>query len=125
MTPETYLGSSRRVFGSYDLEGNWDVQKEYSSSSAGSALEINFFADKVFLVITPLTGEDKVKVILDGKVVNESNAGRDIKNGYIRFSEEHPNDLYNLIDLQGNPSNHLLRLEFESEGTKIFAFTFG
>src|SRR3990167_5088995 len=124
LTPETYLGSSRREFGAFTLTGNWDTQDEYSASSKGSVLEINFYADKVFLVITPKTPDDRVKVFLDGKVVAESNAGDDVDSGYVRFDENHPNDLYNLIDLKGNPGNHLLRLEFETEGTKVFAFTF-
>ncbi|OGK08517.1 hypothetical protein A2767_05465 [Candidatus Roizmanbacteria bacterium RIFCSPHIGHO2_01_FULL_35_10] len=125
MTPETYLGSARREVGTFNLQGKWDVQDEYSSSSKGSVLEINFFADKVFLVITPKNINDRVKVVVDGEVVNVQNAGEDIKDGYVLFKEDHPNNLYNLIDLKGNPSDHLLRLEFETEGTKIFAFTFG
>ncbi len=125
LTPEIYLGLSRREFGAFSLTGKWDVQEEYSSSAKGSVLEINFYAEKVYLVITPKSLDDRVRILLDGKVVDESNAGKDVKNGYIQFNENYPNDLYNLINLKGNAENHLLRLEFESDGTKIFAFTFG
>ncbi|MBI4009270.1 redoxin domain-containing protein [Candidatus Roizmanbacteria bacterium] len=125
LTPETYLGKLRMEPGAVEFKGNWDLQDEFSSSSRGSVLEFNFYADKVFLVITPESINDKVKVLLDGKVVEVSNAGSDVKNGYIQFDSNSPNDLYNLINLKGNPGEHLLRLEFENAGTQIYAFTFG
>jgi len=62
---------------------------------------------------------------LDGKIVDEFNWGKDVKDGFVILNEDNPQTLYNLIDLRGKTSDHLLRLEFETEGTKIYAFTFG
>lgn len=125
LTPETYLGTRRRTFGSFKLEGKWDEQEEYISSVKGSVLDINFYADKVYLVITPKTPNDQLRVIMDGKPADAENSGKDVKNGSVVFKASHPNDLYNLIDLRGSPGNHNLRLEFGSGEIKVFAFTFG
>jgi len=139
-SPETYLGASRMEYyypngriniGSYNnlktssgiptnsftLGGNWIVSEEYSESGSNAVLEYKFFASKVFLVMKPRSTssgqartEGKVKVILDGKEV-----------GFIPINSD---KLYDLINLQGNPGEHLLRLEF-SPGIQVFAFTFG
>lgn len=146
-TPETYLGRSRidrfasneRIIGGTQMftsqltipphgiayEGKWDLQSEYASSFKGGSIIFRFYADKVYLVIVPKTPTDKVKVYLDGKIVNDTSRGKDVVEGYIQFDKEHADDLYNLIDLKGLSGDHTLKLEFESEGVKIYAFTFG
>lgn len=103
----------------------WDIKGEYSSSQKGSTLELDFYADKVYLVITPETMKDAIKVFFDGKFVNNDQAGSDVKDGYVQLKTDNLDDIYNLIDLKGNPGEHILRLEFEPAGTKIYAFTFG
>jgi len=144
-SPETYLGSLRMQYyfpngridrgsyknlkttnnisvNSFTLGGDWTVMDEYSTSDSNAVLEYNFQADKVFLVMRPQNGlEGKVRVLLDGKVVDSSNAGKDVINGFIPITSDR---LYELINLKGNRGTHLLRLEF-SPGIEIFAFTFG
>lgn len=133
LTPETYLGFIRmenftspegpkKGQGSFTLptqlsqnqwafSGDWDIQDEYSESKKDSTLELNFIASKVFLVITPATKSDVIKISLDGKQISE-----------LTITES---KLYTLIDLKGNSTSHLLHLDFLTEGTKIYAFTFG
>lgn len=147
MTPETYLGAKRMerfasnegVSGGkqtftlsepvgqdrFGYSGTWDVQYEYAKSFPNAKLVLDFYADKVHLVITPSSKDDKVKVLLDGKPVTAENEGSDVKNGYIQFNNDHMDDLYNVIDLHGSTENHLLELQFETGGTQVFAFTFG
>ena len=126
LTPETYLGSNRMTNSNYlRLDDSWDIQGEYSSSHKGSSLELNFYAEKIYLVITPETMRDGIKVFLDGRLVDNSQAGSDVKDGYIQLKTDSLDDIYNLINLKGNPGEHILRLEFESDGTKVYAFTFG
>jgi thiol-disulfide isomerase/thioredoxin len=149
-SPETYLGSKRMEYlypnghisnGKYHLKlskklpintfslgGEWQVTDEYSRNLVNPKpiLEYNFYANKVFLVLkpgsgTPVTG-GRVKVFLDGKLVNEKNAGADVENGIVLVNKD---NLYNLIDLKGGPGEHLLRLEFEDLGIEAYAFTFG
>lgn len=62
-----------------------------------------------------------VKVFVDGQLVDETNAGIDVKNGNITIDSDR---LYNVVDLKSKTENHLLRLEFD-EGISVYAFTFG
>ncbi|MBI2029682.1 cytochrome c biogenesis protein DipZ [Candidatus Gottesmanbacteria bacterium] len=130
-TPETYLGFLRMVnFASpeavesqiftiptnlstnqWALGENWTIEGEFSTSGKDASLELNFYADKVFLVIKPNQPGDTIKVFLDGELINTITLDTD--------------RLYEIINLQGNPGNHKLKLEFPNEDTSIFAFTFG
>jgi cytochrome c biogenesis protein CcdA/thiol-disulfide isomerase/thioredoxin len=143
-TPETYLGLLRMErFGSredpaigskvyttsgslprhyFAYQGRWSIQNEYSKASQGAVLEINFFANKVYLVTTPDGQMGRIRVFLDGKAVGENNQGADVENGTVEVGKS---NLFNLIDLGGNPSEHILRLEFETDGVQVYAFTFG
>ncbi|PIR80333.1 MAG: hypothetical protein COU25_00675, partial [Candidatus Levybacteria bacterium CG10_big_fil_rev_8_21_14_0_10_35_13] len=143
-SPETYLGSNRMqyyypggntgnvsknftlsdniIYNSFGLGGNWEIEEESATAGKNAVLNYNFYANKVFLVMRPGTTKSRtVKVYLDGKPVNSSNAGSDVQNGIISIDSDR---LYNLIDLKGNFGNHILKLEFGS-GIEIFAFTFG
>lgn len=144
ITPETYLGLARMErFASneqatggrqkfthtvditqdhFAYEGTWEVFEEAAKSEKNSALEINFRADKVFLVITPHAQGDQIKLLLDGKLVDDSVAGVDVSNGLLILDTER---LYNLIDLKGKGVSHVLRLEFLNDGISVYAFTFG
>ena len=144
LSPESYLGSQRMLYlsgvgktnngsqsftldsnlqvNSFSFVGNWNITDEYALSANNSALDYNFYANKVYLVITPKNKGDKVKVMLDGKVIPDSQAGSDVKNGEITLDEQR---LYNITDIKNGLKNHLLHLEFEALGTKVYAFTFG
>lgn len=124
LTPETYLGKNRsETFSSvFKYLGDWRVENEFGESTQGSSLNLTFYANKVFLVITPNTSADLVNVNLDGKPIEAAFAGKDVKGGKIMFDTPR---LYELIDLRGNPGEHLLRLDFGTQGTQVFAFTFG
>lgn len=145
ISPETYIGSKRaenyypdgstqngdRTFtlnektpgNSFSLGGQWIIEDDNGLTGTSSSLVYNFYASKVFLVLNPgSSGKAVVKVYLDGKVVDPSLAGVDVKDGLVNIIEDR---LYNLIDLKGKTENHLLKLEFQTPGTKVFAFTFG
>lgn len=120
LTPETYLGSARMDRKSdspkglplhyFSLEGDWKTEKEYSQTGKRSSLTLHFYAQKAFLVITPKQAGDKIKVYLDGKLVNT-----------ITFDDPR---LYDIVKLE-EAGEHTLKLEFPNEGTQVFAFTFG
>ena len=148
ITPETYLGAGRmerfasrealtgaqQTFAStlasdiaqdhFAYEGEWKVSDEAAISGKDSALEIRFRAEKVFLVMSPGHGEggSRTRLFIDGKPVDESIAGADVRNGELILDVER---LYGLIDLKGRVESHLLRLEFENSGISVYAFTFG
>ena len=71
--------------------------------------------------MNPGESSGKIKVYLDGKLVDQKSAGKDVVNGFGLIDSDR---LYELIDLRGNSGNHLLRIEF-SNGVEAFAFTFG
>ena len=145
-SPETYLGTYRMEFfypsgsvnvgnrlfvlakdpalNSFSLGGNWDIRRHEAVSGKDATLSYHFYADKVFLVLRPGSAGAgaKVKVFLDGKPADGSNAGSDVKDGAITIDTAR---LYNLIDLHGKKGDHILVLEFENPGTEAFAFTFG
>lgn len=143
-TPETYLGAARMAHFSspegkrtgpgvftkpamipvdhFAYEGTWDLQKEHAQALQDAALEIHFRAVKVFLVIGPQSRGDQIKVFVDGKPVNDNQAGKDVQNGVITLDSER---LYELIDLKGKAEKYILRLEFQNEGATVYAFTFG
>lgn len=132
LTPETYMGTARREryvgdFSSvpthfFSLQGNWDTQSEYIQSKKGVKLKLHFYAQKVFLVITPQGESDSIKVILDNKIISKNQAGIDVNEGVVKIDTAR---LYNLVDFKASPSDHYLELDFGTDGTKIFAFTFG
>jgi hypothetical protein len=145
LSPETYLGAGRMQYlypngsasegkqefslqknipqNSFSFGGEWEIEKENSTSVKDSVIEYNFSANKAFLVLSSIDGrEGKVKVYLDGKLVNSENQGKDVVSGEVIVNRDM---LYNLIDLKGKAGDHLLRLEFETPGIKAFAFTFG
>ncbi len=112
-TPETYLGTRRmpRFASPVIYQGAWNVQAEFAKSGPGAALELKFKASKVFLVIGPAHAGDKIKVLMDGKPLDD-----------IILDNQR---LYDVIDLKGAVETHTLRLEFPDEGTLVYAFTFG
>ncbi len=142
-TPESYLGLARlERFASpekateglkaYSLpknlalhhiayQGEWTLSDEAAKANQGSALEIQFKADKVYLVIGPAKKGDQVSLFLDGKAIGDG-AGVDTANGKVLLDTHR---LYNLVDLKGKPGTHRLRLEFQNAGTSVYSFTFG
>ncbi len=143
-TPETYLGTRRierfasneKILGGTQMfsrpavipsnhfayKGTWNISGEAATASKGAVLEINFQADKVFLVIGPRAAGDQIKLFIDGKLVDESNGGADVKAGGVILEGER---LYHLVDLKGKVTTHLLRIEFQNDGDSVYAFTFG
>lgn len=108
ITPETYLGNARGGAPYVTLNNNWQAADEYIQSKGNATLDLEFTAQKVFLVITPKSHES-LKLSLDGK------PQPDIQLDTPR--------LYQLENLKGIET-HKLHLEF-APGTQAFAFTFG
>lgn len=132
-TPEVYLGSARieyianlsseNCFGkdcefevsnnitlnTYELNGTWLINPEEATlKSSGGSIFIRFSSSKVNLV----AGSDKpvrAEVYLDGKLVNTGSSGSDVSEGVATFNSH---DLYNLVDLKGNYSEHILEIRF-------------
>lgn len=146
ISPETYLDSQRMQYyypsatlgngtsnytlsssipqNTFSLGGQWTINNGNAVAGKNATLAYNFTASNVYLVLNPAPGKQssQVKIFLDGKPVNATNEGTDVKNGVLTVPTDR---LYNLINLHGKAENHLLKLEFETPGTQGFAFTFG
>ncbi|HZE87395.1 MAG TPA: cytochrome c biogenesis protein DipZ [Methylomirabilota bacterium] len=147
ISPETYLGSDRMQFyypsgnisdgkqtfilqnpteNAFSLGGEWTITPDQAVTGKNAVLVYHFVADNVFLVLRPGSVSAKqnseVKVLLDGKTVDATNAGSDVHDGIVTVDQDR---LYNLIDLHGKSSAHVLKLEFLTPGVEAFAFTFG
>lgn len=144
-TPETYLGSDRvehlaspeaitgaeQLFtepGSlapdqFSLSGKWRIEPERAVALGDSRLRLRFRGEKVHLVLAPPIGTAPatVRISLDGQAINAAIAGSDASDGTMEIMDDR---LYDLVDLHGDPGEHVLTLEFETPGTGAYAFTF-
>lgn len=140
-TPETYLGFARidrfvspesiqqNVFTFYSapanlpkhtfaFDGEWSVQREFSTPKQRSKLLLHFDAKQVYLVAKPHQQTGMITIYVDG--VAYSN-GTTIKDGRLEIDTDR---LYELVNLT-QPGDHILEIEFENDQTDVFAFTFG
>lgn len=110
----------------FGIIGDWNIKEEWAEPSKGSSLHLQFESREVFLVMRPVTGKSKAKVMirLDGQTVSTymNNAGEDVTlENQINVTEDR---LYKLIKLL-NPGKHHLYLEFPDGNVELYAFTFG
>lgn len=144
ITRETYLGSARATgfdgkpptdgthnYGTSPipldastarLGGRWKVDDE-SATAAGrdSFIDFRTVARRAFLVLGSAGNRPRrMQVLLDDKPIADSEAGRDVKDGYVTISEQR---LYRLVEL---PDVQTRKLTLRPEpGISGYAFTFG
>jgi cytochrome c biogenesis protein CcdA/thiol-disulfide isomerase/thioredoxin len=149
-TPETYLGAlradgwenlptvasandleqatGRREFGAaptpgpdgFSFGGVWEIDQESATAGPGAAIEAEFGAEKVFLVLGSADAPRRVRVLLDGGPIPDRLAGEDVHGGVATITAQR---LYRLVDLP-RAGRHRLGLRFEP-GISGYAFTFG
>jgi thiol-disulfide isomerase/thioredoxin len=140
-TPETYLGAARAErfansmlspgrhdFGpapapgaaEFAYGGRWRIARESATASGHSALKLDFEARRVYLVLGSPGETRHMRVLLDGRPIDDALAGADVHHGVADVTSQR---LYDLVDLP-RVGRHLLRLEPEA-GISAYAFTFG
>jgi cytochrome c biogenesis protein CcdA/thiol-disulfide isomerase/thioredoxin len=147
-TPETYLGAQRAqgfvngqiLPGTHDFRGRgageqvarrlplnalayrgrWRVESESATALGGAALDVNFGARRVFLVLGSPGKAKRMRVLLDGRPIPDRLAGEDVDGGSVTVSRQR---LYRLVELP-DAQRHVLTLEPQS-GISGYAFTFG
>ncbi|MDP3724198.1 MAG: cytochrome c biogenesis protein DipZ [bacterium] len=105
----------------FAFHGRWTISEEYAEAGKDASLSLNFESKDVFLVMRPSDVGGRVRVLLDGKAVDATSAGDDVKDGIVIVDEDR---LYRLIRLS-SPGRHVLTLEFLDNGLELYAFTFG
>ena len=123
ITSETYIGSERRPFGAFTLDGDWKSERQYVELRQGPGkITLPFTAGEVNLVVQPgPSGHAAVTVLLDGKpIVN--GRGADVgADGVARFERS---GMIRLV--AGAPSRrHVLTLLSSDPGLRAYVFTFG
>lgn len=143
LSPETYLGYSRMsgfssneqvsqdvktiysipssiALNTFAFGGSWMIGEQTTRAYKGSTIEYHFQAKDVYLVINT-TSNSEIQVSLDGKVVDTTVAGEDVKQGTVVVES---NRLYHLIKLP-KAEDHILKLQFLDDNASVYAFTFG
>lgn len=106
----------------FAVGGHWKFGSEEAELLSGEGVIVSHFsASKVNLVGGSEEGVEAT-VYLDGEIIPDMFAGSDVVGGKVIFKDH---DLYNLVDLKGDYSEHLLEIRFEEPGIEAFAFTFG
>jgi cytochrome c biogenesis protein CcdA/thiol-disulfide isomerase/thioredoxin len=145
-TPESYLGSLRaqgfvngRIEnGTHDYGGpgdevidalppntlsyqnTWRIRPDSATAVDDARLDIDFSAQRVFLVLGSKGGPRQLRVRLDGEPIADADAGEDVSGGVATIDEQR---LYRLVDLPA-AGQHVLTVEPEA-GISGYAFTFG
>ena len=101
--------------------GSWNVGYQRAMPHKDAKLTLNFESKEVFLVMRTKEQSGRVRVSLDGNVVDQGSAGEDVKNGIVTVDSDR---LYKLIKLS-TPGRHVLTLEFLDSNLELYAFTFG
>ncbi len=117
-----YSLPARLSTGSVALQGTWTLQPEYVQSDSAGTLALNFYADRVYLVLTPAAAGQVVDVQLDGVPILAAQAGADVQQSHLTLDVPR---LYRVVDLHGPPARHELRLQFGTPGAQAYSFTFG
>lgn len=145
ITPETYLGYRRAQayhpefslkkdqIADYDykgtlsqnqvgLKGSWLAEPESIQAKSDNALlELNFTANRVYLVMKSSTPQ-LVSVLLDGNPVSSNYHTVDMnEQGQILVKDAR---MYDILDLKGDGGRHILTLQFPKD-VSPYVFTFG
>jgi hypothetical protein len=125
VTGEAQMFTAPAIFkeDSFAYTGTWKVESERAIAGSNTVLALRFKGKKVFLVMAPPdnASSGSVKVFLDQNPITKELSGKDVIDGKVSVDAER---LYELFDGKGASGEHSLRLEFETSGTAVYAFTF-
>lgn len=145
-TPEIYFGSNRVerlanlpeqaclsttckyqatedvALNSYVLDGRWQSTPEYiEKQSQDGNIVLHFSANQVNIV-AGAEEPTELTIFLDGQTISDADAGTDVKGGKVTVQAE---DLYNLVDLEGDYDKHMIEIQIGEGNLRAFTFTFG
>jgi cytochrome c biogenesis protein CcdA/thiol-disulfide isomerase/thioredoxin len=142
-SPETYLGTARAdgwlpsrpqpgrhtypgpagklPVSAFVYGGEWTIGPQAARAGAGATIDAEVQAKNVYLVLSSAAGRPRaVQVLLDGKPVDDAEAGADVHGGRATVTGQR---LYTLVSLPRD-ERHRLTLRF-APGVSGYAFTFG
>ena len=101
-------------------EGSWRLRADAAEAVAGSGLQLNFLARRVFLVAGSAHGGGSARILLDGHPIPAAESGSDVRAGTASIGFQR---LYRLVELP-RVERHALSVQ-ASPGVSVYAFTFG
>lgn len=117
-----YVGPTRLRDDTIALEGKFIATREYvESREPGSTVLLSFKGTAVNMVLRSQGGEAQLRVLLDGRLPEQSIAGTDMdRNGEVRLDEPR---MYNLLKAD-RPLNGVVAVQAREGTYQAFAFTF-
>lgn len=146
ISPETYLGTDRMQYyypygnvgqngqqtftltpsipqNSFSLGGQWNITGASATTGKDATLNYHFVAADVYITLQPgSSSNEQIKIYLDGKPIDASQAGQDVENGVVTLDGAR---LYSIVDLQGQTEDHTVTFAFQTPGVQVFTLTFG
>ena len=141
-SPETYFGANRNQYlgngaqgktgtqtfttpsdialNTLYLGGSWTVTPEFAEAHPGASITYRYAAKSVYFVASS-PGTAVVEIMIDGKPIDASMRGADVKDSKATISE---NRLYKIVEDQGG-AVHTLEMRIESGTLDAYTFTFG
>ena len=142
-TPETYLGTGRAegwmhrpqtglhdyggpfsgelALNEFAYGGTWNISGQPAVAVANAAIDVEFEARNVYLVLSSPGGRPlPVRVLLNGHPISAADAGADVRRATVTVRRQR---LYSLVSLPREERAHLT-LRF-APGVTGYAFTFG
>jgi cytochrome c biogenesis protein CcdA/thiol-disulfide isomerase/thioredoxin len=141
-TPETYIGTARAegwangphagahsytapagvlALNEFAYGGSWQIGPQQALAGAGATIDANVMGRRVYVVLSPPAhGVGHVRVWIDGKAPNATDAGSDVHRGIVTVDRQR---LYNLV-AEPKDEDETIKLRF-SPGMSAYSFTFG
>jgi hypothetical protein len=105
----------------FALGGVWDEAGERGTARRDASIELEFQAQRVYVVLGPPPGRSAhVRVLLDGRPIPAALAGDDVHGGALTVDRQR---LYDVVALP-RPGHARLSLRIDP-GISAYAFTFG
>ena len=144
-SPETYFGAMRNTTlgnglplhsiqssftipdsltpNTFYLGGDWNIKQEYIEAGASSSqLAFIFSATNMYLIAESADeGTSTARVLLDGKEIPDSLAGKDVKGGVLNINASRLYHIYSGKSI----GTHRIDVIFSRPGMKAYTFTFG
>jgi thiol-disulfide isomerase/thioredoxin len=121
--PRVYTAPPRLDVNEWALAGSWTFHAEDAvCNEANAGMAYRFHARDLHLILTPLSGPARFRVLLDGQVPSDAH-GLDVDedgNGVVTESR-----LYQLVRQSGHIRDRLFEIEFLDPGAAALCFTFG
>ncbi len=99
------------------LSGKWESKNDRIISTEKSKLFLVYKANKVNIVAG---GKSEIKILVDGKTLDNNSSGQDSQNSAAQINEQR---LYNIVSSK-DYEPHLLEIDAE-KGFELYTFTFG